>query len=356
MKTVKFTGKNTEEVVKTALETLEKGGLVVYPTETCYGLGVDATNQEAVDKILSYKKKRAGKAILVAVSGKEMAKEYVEVNEVAKNIYDNYLPGPISVVSKGRNKVAKGVQSEDGTLGIRVSNYPLVLEITKALGKPITSTSANPSHKKNPYIIDDVLKNISKKQRGLIDLIIDAGQLPKRKASTVINTTLNEIQILSVCDVNLKSPKTFVSNSEDDTKKLAADLVKSDKNLGKRPLVFALQGELGTGKTQFTKGLAKQMGIKETVLSPTFIISREYEFGKGQMLFHIDAYRLFDEKEFIEIGFRQMIEKPNIIVIEWAEKVSKTLRENRDKYELIWIKFEYDGEKSRKIEYSNEVL
>jgi len=353
---IKLSDTIQEEIINRCIDTLNSGGLVVYPTETCYGIAADPTSQKAVDKLLNYKKKREGKAISVAVSDKKMAKEYVEINEIAENIYNNYLPGPITVVSKSKGKVVKKVEADDGTLGIRIPKYSLILELIKQFGKPITATSANESYKKTPYTVKNILDNISKKQQNLIDLIIDAGKLPKNKPSTVINTTLNEIKILREGDVNLKSPKTFISKSERETKRLANELLKNI-NIGKKPIIFALQGELGTGKTQFTKGLAKSLGIKQNIRSPTFFLVREYNIKEKNLKFlHLDTYRMFEQEEFVDLGFENMIKQPNIIVIEWAEKVSKILREIKDSVELIWIKFEYQGKNTRKIKYSNEIL
>ena len=192
-----------DEVIQAAVETLKNGGLLVFPTETMYGIGADATNQEAIDKVLAYKTRREGKPLSIAVCSSEMAEQYVEVNAVARNLYDTFLPGPLTVVSKGRGTVARGVESETGTLGVRIPDYPLVIDIVKAFGKPITATSANASYKKRPYSIDDIFNNISNKQRGLIDLILDAGQLPKREPSTVVDTTLNEKVVLRQGDIKL---------------------------------------------------------------------------------------------------------------------------------------------------------
>ena len=353
---IKLSDTIQEEIINRCIDTLNSGGLVVYPTETCYGIAADPTSQKAVDKLLNYKKKREGKAISVAVSDKKMAKEYVEINEIAENIYDNYLPGPITVISKSKGNVVKKVEADDGTLGIRIPKYPLIIEIIKQFGKSITATSANASYKKTPYTIKNILDNTSKKQQNLIDLIIDAGKLQKNKPSTVINTTLNEMKILREGDVNLKSPKTFISKSERETKRLASELIKNI-NIGERPIVFALQGELGTGKTQFTKGLAKSLGIEQNIRSPTFFLVREYDIKeKNLKFFHLDTYRIFEQEEFTDLGFENMTKQPNIIVIEWAEKISKILREIKDSIELIWIKFEYQEKSIRKIEYSDGII
>src|SRR3989344_8426246 len=105
MKRVLLTGKNTESVLEEATGVLNRGGLIIYPTETCYGVGVDATNPDAVKKLLSYKERPEGKAISVAVADEAMAREYVDVNETAQNLYENFLPGPITVISESKHKI-----------------------------------------------------------------------------------------------------------------------------------------------------------------------------------------------------------------------------------------------------------
>ena len=151
--------------VKEIVEVLKQGGLVIVPTETLYGALVDATNPKAVEKLTQYKNRPLGKPFSVAVAGQEMAEEYVYLNQNAKNLYKTFLPGPVTVISKGKHKVTKGIESESGTLGIRIPDYKLVLEIVKKLRKPVTATSANASYKKKPYKISDILDNLSTKQK-----------------------------------------------------------------------------------------------------------------------------------------------------------------------------------------------
>src|SRR3990167_11460804 len=119
MKIVKESKNAIDEVVK----ILQQGGLVIMPTETLYGAMVDATNSRAVKKLITYKDRPFGKPFSVAVKNLRMAKEYVHINKTAKSLYKKYLPGPLTVVSKGRRKVAKGIESERATLGIRIPKY-----------------------------------------------------------------------------------------------------------------------------------------------------------------------------------------------------------------------------------------
>lgn len=191
MKRLKISQETKNTIIQTAVEVLERGGLVIFPTETTYGAGVDATNPEAIKKLLEYKARREGKPLSIAVTNLEMAKEYVAVNTQARNLYHQFLPGPVTVISQGLGKVAPGVESEFGTLGVRIPDYQLILEIVRKLGRPMTATSANPSDGARPYDLDKLLPTLSNNQTKMIDLILDAGHLPHNPPSTVIDTTLS---------------------------------------------------------------------------------------------------------------------------------------------------------------------
>ncbi len=121
-------------------------------------------------------------------------------------------------------------------------------------------------------------------------------------------------------------------------KKLAADLT-----ISHQPLVIALTGELGSGKTTFVQGFAEGLGVKARIISPTFILMRKY----GKNFYHVDLYRLEDnvESEVRNLGLIDIWEQPqNIVVIEWAEKIKKIVPKS-----ATWIKFENLGEDRRKI-------
>lgn len=344
--------KSGPKTVNEAVETLQKGGLVVYPTETVYGIGADATNPKAVQKLSEYKNRPFGKPYSIAVTDQKMAEEYVNLNFTAKKLYQEFLPGPLTIVSKGKGKVVKGVESENGTLGIRISNYKLVIEIVKKLGKPITATSANASYKKRPYKISDILDNTSERQKELIDLIIDAGELPPNEPSTVIDTTLDDPVTLRQGKIRFSDKNEVVSRNEEATQNLAKEIwQKYEGHIGKRAIVFALEGEMGTGKTQFTKGLARAMGIMELVTSPTFAIENEYTTG-NQKLFHFDAWRLEKSNELDALGFKDLIKNKSVVSVEWAERVSDTIHKFDDEAIIIWVKLEFNKrENERKISW-----
>ena len=110
--------------IASAVKILQAGGLIIFPTETCYGAGVDATNPQAVNKLLAYKTRREGKPLSIAVTDKTMASKYVKLNTTAVNLYTKFLPGPLTIVSRARHQVATGIESETGTLAIRIPDYP----------------------------------------------------------------------------------------------------------------------------------------------------------------------------------------------------------------------------------------
>lgn len=116
-------------------------------------------------------------------------------------------------------------------------------------------------------------------------------------------------------------------------------------------LVISLSGDLGAGKTHFAKAVARELGIKSKVNSPTFVIMKRYSLGKNSRFFknliHIDAYRLKNEKEILNLGFEELLKNPeNIIFIEWAENIKKALPK---KYFKVKIKH-LEGE-NREISY-----
>ncbi|MDQ3008339.1 MAG: L-threonylcarbamoyladenylate synthase [bacterium] len=317
-----------------AARVIKAGGLVIFPTETTYGAGVDATNQAAVDKLLAYKTRREGKPLSIAVTDIHMAEQYVELSDSARRLYERFLPGPITVISHSTGKVALGVASEFGTLGVRIPDYELVLEIVDLLGKPMTATSANASGEKRPYSISDLMANLTTKQQSLIDLVIDAGTLPPNPPSTIIDTTLSTPTTLREGTLeagsSLADSLDLLSVSEAETKAIAQRLLLKHWELLKSDgLVIGLDGELGVGKTIFTKGAADFLQIQETVASPTYTYIEEYDFDRhgftGQ-LYHLDMWKIETEEEWQRLEVASLIRAGTVVIIEWYSQVKPWLR------------------------------
>lgn len=114
--------------------------------------------------------------------------------------------------------------------------------------------------------------------------------------------------------------KQYISTSEEETRRIAIKLGQEIKTG-----VIALTGELGAGKTIFVQGFAKAFGVKDKIISPTFVLIRQHKFGKS-ILYHIDLYRLKNRINIKELGIEEIISNPdNLVLIEWAEKIDKDL-------------------------------
>ncbi|MEA3453125.1 MAG: tRNA (adenosine(37)-N6)-threonylcarbamoyltransferase complex ATPase subunit type 1 TsaE [Patescibacteria group bacterium] len=128
--------------------------------------------------------------------------------------------------------------------------------------------------------------------------------------------------------------------------KLAQDFLIS-KKIEKKALVIGLEGDLGGGKTTFVQGFAKGLGIKEKILSPTFVILKKFKIlnGRFETFYHIDCYRIGGPKDILDLGFNEIISNSkNIVLIEWANKIKKILPK-----QVIVLTFEFIDEKVRKI-------
>jgi L-threonylcarbamoyladenylate synthase len=192
MKVVKETDLDIHEVVN----VLARGGLIVYPTETVYGLGVEATSEPALEKLWAFKGERGDKPVLVAMADAAMAEKYVNFSELGKKVAQKYWPGAVAIVALSKNVIAKKAQGDGENLGLRNPDNKLILEIIKSLGKPITSTSANISGAPTARSLQEFLATVPKDRQELIDLFIDAGELPLRQPSTIVDTTGEEIRVL----------------------------------------------------------------------------------------------------------------------------------------------------------------
>jgi len=147
----------------------------------------------------------------------------------------------------------------------------------------------------------------------------------------------------------------ILTKSPAQTKKLGKILAGEFlKNPRKEALVLALIGDLGGGKTTFLQGFAKGLGIKEKILSPTFVIMKKFKIqnSKFKIFYHIDCYRIEKPKEILNLGFKEIISDPgNIVTIEWADRITRILPKDTK-----ILKFKFVDRKTRKITIKNKEL
>ena len=195
MKIIKLMSENLDVSVEEAAKVLRAGGVVLYPTDTLYGLGVDAFSNEAVDKIYAIKGRPAGKPIHCVVESLKVAEEYGVFDPVSRALAKEFFPGPLTIVVEKKQDVQTGVARNIETIGFRIPDNEFCIALAKASKKPYTTTSANVSGQKTQLKVSDVLEQLGEKASG-IDLIIDAGELPPRPASTVVGVSESDYVVI----------------------------------------------------------------------------------------------------------------------------------------------------------------
>ena len=166
-----------------AVEQLRAGGVIAYPTETLYGLGVDIRRSGALKRLCRLKGRSAEKAMAVVVSERGMLEPWVQVSERAEALIAAYWPGPLTLILPAKPAVPRALLAGGIGLGVRVPGLPLARELCRRLGGPITATSANLSGGPEPKSAEQVAQALGS---GL-DLLLDAGPLPAGQASTVLD-------------------------------------------------------------------------------------------------------------------------------------------------------------------------
>jgi len=178
-----------DEDIKNSLITLRKGGIILYPTDTIWGIGCDATNSSAVEKIFRIKSRSDNKSLLILVDGEQMLERYV--SEIPEIVFEltGVSESPLTIIySKGKN-LAAGICGEDGSVGIRICHNEFCRELITRFRKPIVSTSANFSGKPSPENFGEIDKSV----RDAVDFVVKYRQDDRLKysASSVIKVEQN---------------------------------------------------------------------------------------------------------------------------------------------------------------------
>lgn len=149
-----------QQDIKDAITVLRDGGVILYPTDTVWGLGCDATNPTAVAKIYAIKQRAETKSMLALVDCPQRLNSYLkEIPNVAWDLFD-VADKPLTIIYDGAKNLAENLVAEDGTIGIRITNEEFSRELCARFRKPIVSTSANISGQETPHIFAEISKEI----------------------------------------------------------------------------------------------------------------------------------------------------------------------------------------------------
>jgi len=181
-----------KENIKKAAYVIKKGGVVVFPTESFYGIGADSTNEDAVKRKFKIKKRQENRPILILIGKKEMLYHLVEdIPPSAQRLMDRFWPGALTIVFKASKEVLPILTAGTGKIGIRMSGNPIARMLSLLSEVPITGTSANISGRPPCISAEEVIKDLEG-----IDIVLDSGVLKSESATTVIDVTEDPPKII----------------------------------------------------------------------------------------------------------------------------------------------------------------
>lgn len=206
---LKVDADNSEErILSKAVEILANGGIIAYPTETFYGLGADATNEKAIEKIFAAKGRDFKNPISLIIDHTDDIYPLVQnVPQTAKKLMAAFWPGALTIVFLAANNVSPLLTAGSGKIGLRVSSHPIARGIVQKLKRPLTATSANLTGAPECTRASEVAEQIGDK----IDTIVDWGKTQGGKASTLIDVTCNPPVILREGTISRKIIEKYIN-------------------------------------------------------------------------------------------------------------------------------------------------
>lgn len=226
MKTIKIDPKaSNAQVVQEAVATLEKGGVILYPTDTIYGLGVDVANEEAMNKIYRLKGRDISQPVSFMAHDVDQIEAYQGLLDLElRHQLDVLFPGKITALLKNTFKKSLPVFSavrNQKKIGWRIPDHPFCLDLCATYNKPVSTTSANRSGSGNLANIREIISQLE----GKPDLVIDAGILDKKKASTIIDFTKDPLMIVRQGEVKKEDLQDLLPGQRFRFKKSAFEIV-----------------------------------------------------------------------------------------------------------------------------------
>ncbi len=205
---LKIDEKNFGEVIREAAKVILAGGVVAVPTESFYGLAVHALNEKAIERLFTVKGRREDNPVLILIAFREALGSYVkEVPSRARRLIDRFWPGGLTMVFLADPVLPASLTAGMGKIGVRLSSHPVPRELARAVGAPITGTSANRSGQPSCSTAAEVMEAVGKD----IDLILDGGTTPGRKGSTVLDVTVDPAVVLREGMVSREDLEPFLT-------------------------------------------------------------------------------------------------------------------------------------------------
>ncbi len=182
--------------------------VIVYPTETCYGLGCRLSSKKGTERIYKIKGRNLNKKMLVIVSDRRMAERFFELNETARKLMKEFMPGALSLIVKEKDK--EGEEKKGESIAFRISGNEIARKISEIAQEPVFATSANQSGEKEIYSGKKVVEEFSDK----VDVVINRGELEENKPSTVYDA-INK-KIVREGEVSLKEIEVCLNDCSGD--------------------------------------------------------------------------------------------------------------------------------------------
>jgi len=190
---LKITAENQNEILDKAAKIIQDGGLVVFPTETVYGLGANALNEQAVAKIFLAKGRPSDNPVIVHIADQQQLSDLVEGISVAEQkLIDSFWPGPLTIIFPKKNTISKVISGGLSTIAIRMPSHPVAHSLIEKSGVPIAAPSANTSGRPSSTSGDEAHRDLV----GKVDMIIDAGASDIGLESTVVMVKEDYVLIL----------------------------------------------------------------------------------------------------------------------------------------------------------------
>lgn len=197
-----------ENELNNCINVIKNGGIVIFPTETVYGIGASAYNEESVRKIYEIKNRPDEKPLSILVGDINEIENYAIISdELERKIINNFMPGPITIVLKKRPGIFDYVSSGKDTIGVRIPDNKIILTVLKKLKLPIVAPSANISGKPSGIILQEILKDFDNK----VDICIDGGKAELSEPSTIVQIINGKIVILRQGKITLEEIKKRIN-------------------------------------------------------------------------------------------------------------------------------------------------